>query len=154
MQKIIIWNIYSVKNILIFNYKKIILYYLVSILEIFHKYMKIIITESIEKKAKILGLSFDDFYTYLCSAWEQNTFISLCSPLDWVIAYKWYISSLQRTVVFCITEKGILYPVYIWDKKDTIAKNITVQIVRKTAEKRQQQVLSDIKNRKIKIRHF
>jgi len=64
------------------------------------------------------------------------------------------MTNLQRIVVFVVTNIGVVYPVYIGDKNDPIAKNITVQIVRKLAETRQKQVEKDISARKIKIRHF
>ncbi len=115
--------------------------------------MKLVVAYSIEKRAKELWLDFNDLYNFIKQNWTHN-FIKLCAPIDGTSAYKAYIDSLKRIVVFHINQTWVIYPVYIWDKHDKIVQNITVDIVRKSAKMRHQKVESDFKNRKIKIRHF
>lgn len=38
-------------------------------------------------------------------------------------------------VVFVMIGKGLAYPVYVGDKRDPIAKNVTVSVVRSMAER-------------------
>lgn len=115
--------------------------------------MRLIVTESIEHKARSIWISFDDIYDFIKI--HRNFWLEqLCSPLPDTIAYKGYMSRWERIVVFAITYKGIIYPVYIWDKHDIIAKNITVQAVRKFTETWQKKIEQDIIAKKIKIRHF
>ena len=115
--------------------------------------MRLIVTHSIEKMAEKVWLSFDDIYDFIKTN-RPHWFIKLCSPIEWTIAYKWYVDNLKRIIVFAVDENGIIYPVYIWDKQDQIAKNITVDIVRKNADKWHSVVEKDLENRKLKIRHF
>ena len=115
--------------------------------------MRLIVTESIEAKARKIWMTFDDIYDFIKvnrSGWLEE----LCSPLANTIAYKGYMSNVQRIIIFAIVGKGLVYPVYIWDKNDPIAKNITVQAVRKYGNIRHKQVENEIIERKIKIRHF
>ena len=53
-----------------------------------------------------------------------------------------------------VTTSGIIYPVYIGDKHDELAKNITVHMIRNQTHIRQKAIEKDIQERKIKIRHF
>ncbi|AHB41354.1 hypothetical protein P148_SR1C00001G0563 [candidate division SR1 bacterium RAAC1_SR1_1] len=115
--------------------------------------MRLIIPQSIEKKANEIGLSFDDLYNFIKDNRERN-FEKLCAPLPNTIAYKGYIDKAKRLVLFFVTNQGVLYPVYIGDKHDKIAKNITVEIIRKEAEHWHKKVETDFHQRKIKIRHF
>lgn len=115
--------------------------------------MRVIISWSVEKKWKEIWLSFDDMYNFIKNYWN-SWFIELCSPLPWVIAYKWYISKVNRLIVFIVNKKGIIYPVYVWNKNDDIAKNITVSKIREMALQWQEKILFDIEKRNIKIRHF
>lgn len=115
--------------------------------------MRLLVAECIEKKGKGIWITFDDIYEFIKknrSSWLEE----LCSPLSNTTAYKGYMSNLQRIVVFAVSKTGVIYPVYIGDKNDKIAKNITVQVVRKYAQARQKQIENDIGDRKIKIRHF
>jgi len=115
--------------------------------------MKLIVTQTIEKMAEKIGLDFDDVYNFIKYNWS-SWFIQLCSPMEWTIAYKWYIDNLKRIIIFAVNENWIIYPVYIWDKHDQIAKNITVDIVRKNAKKWKDNIERDVNNWNIKIRHF
>lgn len=107
--------------------------------------MKLIVTQTVEKMAAKIWLDFNDIYDFIVGN-RPYWFIKLCSPIDGTIAYKWYIDNLKRIIVFAINENGIIYPVYIWDKQDQIAKNITINIVRKKAKKWHSDVEKDLKN--------
>lgn len=115
--------------------------------------MRLVVTASIEMEAKKLWISFDNIYMYIQNH-RKHWLEELCSPLPDTIAYKGYMTRLQRIILFSITTNGVIYPVYIWDKQDDIAKNITVALVRKKAQQRQISVEKDISNKRIKIRHF
>lgn len=115
--------------------------------------MKLIVTQTVEKMAAKIWLDFNDIYDFIVGN-RPYWFIKLYSPIDGTIAYKWYIDNLKRIIVFAINENGIIYPVYIWDKQNQIAKNITINIVRKKAKKWHSDVEKDLKNKKLKIRHF
>lgn len=80
--------------------------------------------------------------------------IEICSPIDDTIVYKAYMSDLDRGIIFLMKTKGIVYPVYVGNKNDSITKNITVSLVRKYAEAWQDSFLSDIELKKYKIRHY
>jgi len=115
--------------------------------------MKLIVCWSIEKKGKEIWISFDEIYTYIKDHrkyWMEK----LCSPLPDTVAYKWYVTRLHRIIVFMVTTSGIIYPVYIGDKHDELAKNITVHMIRNQTHIRQKAIEKDIQERKIKIRHF
>jgi len=49
--------------------------------------MRLIIPQSIEKKANEIGLSFDNLYNFIKDNRERN-FEKLCAPLPNTIAYK------------------------------------------------------------------
>ena len=115
--------------------------------------MKLIVTKTIEKMANNIGLSFDDVYNFIKNNWDQ-WFLKLNSPLDNTIAYKWYIDGVKRIIIFAVTTNWLIYPVYIGDKHDTIAKNITGDIVRKNAEHWLRTIQKDIQDKTFKIRHF
>ncbi|HRX63533.1 MAG TPA: hypothetical protein P5060_00285 [Candidatus Absconditabacterales bacterium] len=94
--------------------------------------MRFLIPESTKKQANKIGISIDDLFLFV-----QNTFpdrlVELCSPLPNTIVYKGYIHKIKRLVLFYISDQKIIYPVYVGDKKDQIAKNITIDLVRKQA---------------------
>jgi len=115
--------------------------------------MKLVVAHSIEKMANDIWLSFDDIYDFIKNN-RSHWFIQLNSPLENTVAYKWYIDWVKRIIVFAVTTNWLIYPVYLWDKHDTIAKNITNDIVRKNAEKWLEDIERDILRGKIKIRHF
>jgi len=117
--------------------------------------MKLIITNHIEKSLSKMGLSVSDFLEFLCSStfWSAKL-IEICSPFEDTIVYKAYINDLDRGIIFLIKTKGIVYPVYIGDKNDPIAKNITVALVRKYAESWQDTFIKDLETKKYKIRHY
>lgn len=103
--------------------------------------------------ANDIGLTFDDIYSFIKSNWP-HWFIQLNSPRENTVAYKWYIDWVKRIIVFAVTTNWLIYPVYLWDKNDLIARNITNDIVRKNADKWHNAVERDLKSQKIKIRHF
>ena len=115
--------------------------------------MKLVVTYSIEKMANEIWLNFDDIYNFIKDNWS-HWFLPLNLPLENTVAYKWYIDWVKRIIVFAVTTNWLIYPVYLWDKHDPIAKNITNDIVRKNAEKWLNSIERDILNGKIKIRHF
>ena len=115
--------------------------------------MRLIVVQTVEKMAAKIWLDFDDVYDFIVNN-RPNWFIKLCSPIEWTTAYKWYVDNLKRIIIFAVHESGIMYPVYIWDKQDHIAKNITIDVIRKNAEKWHSNVENDLKNKKLKIRHF
>ena len=115
--------------------------------------MRVIITHSIEKKAEKIWITFDDIFDFIQNNWG-SWLENLCSPLADTTAYKGYMSNLHRIVIFAIVEKGVIYPVYIWDKNDPIAKNITVQVIRKYWNTWHGQIEKEIIEKKFKIRHF
>ena len=115
--------------------------------------MKLIVTNSIEKMANNIWLSFDDIYNFIKTHWPY-WFIQLNSPLENTIAYKWYIDWVKRIIVFAVTTNWLIYPVYLWDKHDPIAKNITSDIVRKNTEIWLKSIETDISRNRLKIRHF
>jgi len=117
--------------------------------------MKLIIPLHIEKELKKLGISVNNFLNFLKNtALGSAKLVEICAPLDNTKVYKAYLDSAKRAVIFCLHKKGIIYPVHVGDKKDGIAKNITVNIVRKNAERWQLKVLADIQNKRYKIRHY
>ncbi len=115
--------------------------------------MRLIVTESIEKAAKTIGISFEDIYAYIKSH-RKNGLEELYSPLSDTVAYKGYITRLQRIIIFSVQSSGIVYPVYIGDKHDNIAKNLTVTLIRKEAEQRQIAVEKDVLAKKNKNQTF
>lgn len=115
--------------------------------------MRLILTHSIEKMANNIWLNFDDIYNFIRDN-RSHWFVQLNSPLEDTIAYKWYIDWVKRIIVFAVTKNWLIYPVYLWDKHDSIAKNITNDIVRKKAEIWLKNIERDISMSKFKIRHF
>lgn len=115
--------------------------------------MRLIVTQTVEKMAENIWLDFDDIYDYITKN-RPYWFLQLNSPLENTVAYKWYIDWVKRIIVFAVTTNWLIYPVYIWDKNDQIARNITNDIVRKNAEIRHKSIERDIFRRKFKIRHF
>lgn len=117
--------------------------------------MRLIIPLHIEKELVKLGISIRNFVAFL-----KNTplggakLIEICAPLPDTKVYKAYLDSTKRAVIFCVQIKGLIYPVYVGDKKDSIAKNITVSVVRKNAEQWQLKVLADVQAKHYKIRHY
>ncbi|PJA49033.1 MAG: hypothetical protein CO170_00740 [candidate division SR1 bacterium CG_4_9_14_3_um_filter_40_9] len=115
--------------------------------------MRIIIARSIEKKGEGLGIGCEEIVDFI-QTHRKNGLEELCSPLPDTTVFKGYINRLQRIIIFAVTKIGVIYPVYLGDKHDNIAKNITVQQVRKNAEIWQKNIEKDISQRHIKIRHF
>ncbi|PIT94121.1 hypothetical protein COU00_00740 [Candidatus Falkowbacteria bacterium CG10_big_fil_rev_8_21_14_0_10_43_11] len=117
--------------------------------------MKLIIPLYIEKELEKLGISIRSFVLFLKNtALGSAKLIEICAPLPDTKVYKAYLDGNQRAVLFCVQIKGIIYPAYVGNKQDSIAKNITVSIVRKNAEQWQLKVLTDIQNKHYKIRHY
>ncbi|MCK5459701.1 hypothetical protein KAI52_01145 [Candidatus Parcubacteria bacterium] len=117
--------------------------------------MKLIIPCSIEKQLKKTGITVNDFLCFLKNTpFKSKKLIEICAPLDDIKVYKAYLDKIKRAIIFCKHKKGIVYPVYVGDKNDAIAKNITVNIVRKNVEIWQIKVLKDIQNKQYKIRHY
>jgi len=117
--------------------------------------MKLIIPLHIEKELEKLKISINNFLNFFKNTVLGSAkLIEICAPLDDTKVYKAYLDNTKRAVIFCLHKKGIIYPVYVGDKKDNIAKNITVNIIRKNTEQWQLKVLADIKNKRYKIRHY
>lgn len=116
--------------------------------------MKLVITKHVEKQFKGIGLQVDDLIAFLKQNPEESKrFIKLCSPLKGVTVYKAYLDKLRR-VVFFVHHHGLIYPVYAGDKKDLLAKNITVPLVRKYAQHWQDRILQDVEAQQYKVRHY
>lgn len=117
--------------------------------------MKLIISNSVEKQLKKLGITINDFlYFFKNTPFESKKIVEICAPLDDTKIYKAYLDSVKRAIIFCVHKKGIIYPVYVGDKNDSITKNITVNIVRKHTEAWQAKVLEDIQDKRYRIRHY
>ncbi len=115
--------------------------------------MKLVVTQTIEKMAINIWLNFDNIYNFIKNN-RPHWFLQLNSPLKNTIAYKWYMDWVKRIIVFATTTNWLIYPVYLGDKHDPIAKNITNDIVRKNAEIWLKSIERDISRNKFKIRHF
>lgn len=118
--------------------------------------MRLIITASIEKKAKKIWLTFDELYDFIKSKFskEKITLENICSPIKWTTAYKGYISKLKRTVIFYKDDNGLLYITYIWNKQDEVGKNITKRVIKNNFNKWLDKIERDIDEDNIKLRHF
>ncbi|MEA2064948.1 MAG: hypothetical protein U9O66_01455 [Patescibacteria group bacterium] len=117
--------------------------------------MKLIIPYSIERQLKKIGITVNNFLCFLKETpFKSKKLIEICAPLDGIKVYKAYLDNLKRAIIFCKHKKGIIYPVYVGNKNDSIAKNITVNIVRKNVEIWQIKVLKDIQDKNYKIRHY
>ena len=114
--------------------------------------MKLIFWNTFLKKAKSYGITIDDLQQWITD--HFHSFHLLCSPLEDTNAYKWYYSGVDRVIVFHVSKKWILYPVYIGDKNDPIAKNITVAIVKDHAQERLDKFLTDLQAKNCQIRHI
>jgi hypothetical protein len=77
----------------------------------------------------------------------------VCSPLKGITIYKGYLDRRRRIILFA-HNNGLIYPVYVADKHDLLARNITVDKVRTYAEKWHGEVLEDITRKRYKIRHY
>lgn len=115
--------------------------------------MRLIVTKTIEKLAEEAWLNFDQLYDFIKDNWD-HWFLKLCSPMPDTIAYKGYYDRLRRVIVFVVSKHWIIYPVYVWDKNDSIAKNITVEVIRKNAIKWYNTIKLDAKEWNVKVRHF
>lgn len=117
--------------------------------------MKLIIPQYIEKQLKKFGITISDFlHFFQKTSLGSKKLIEICTPLKDTKVYKAYLDNTKRAVIFCVYNKGIIYPVYIGDKNDAIARNITVDIIRKYTEQWQIKVLEDIRCKRYKIRHY
>lgn len=117
--------------------------------------MKLVVPFSIEKQFLKLGISIQDLLVFLKKTYlGSNKFIEVCAPMPNTKVFKAYLSPVHRAIIVYIEHKGIVYPVYVGNKGDKIAKNITVDLIRKNMEFWQERVLEDIKNHQYRIRHY
>jgi hypothetical protein len=116
--------------------------------------MKLVISKHVEKQLYSIGLEIIDLVDFLrLNKYESNSYILLCSPIKGINVYKAYLDRRRRAIFFS-HDNGLIYPVYVGDKCDLIAKNITVKIVRQYAEIWQDKVLTDIEAKQYKVRHY
>jgi hypothetical protein len=80
--------------------------------------------------------------------------ISLASPFPETSIYKGYYSGTERVIMFYKSAYGLLYPVYIGNKHDPIAKNITTGVIKKRASEWFSAFKQDIANNAYRIRHI
>ncbi len=114
--------------------------------------MKIIFSKSLLKRASWYNISIDDLEIRINKHFHNC--ILLCSPFPGTNAYKGYYSGVDRIIMFHVTDKWVLYPVYVGDKNDAIAKNITASLVKNHAQHWLDMFLVDLQNKECFVRHI
>lgn len=126
------------------------------------KWIKIIISFNIIKLLKKNWYNEKQLCDFISSYWnwnwfkEWNNFIKLYSPTENTIAYKWYFSSLDRTIIFYTRKdkKWVVYPIFFWNKKTVIWKNIKKQVIENYIDELNIKFNKQIKNWEFKIIHL
>ena len=126
------------------------------------KWIKIIISDTISKILNKLWYSNKNLCDFILEYWnwkefiESSKFLKLYKPKENTIAYKWYFTNLDRTLVFHYSKdnKWVVYPIFFWNKKSNLWKNITKILVEKEIENFYKQFNKDLENWNFKIYHL